>query len=96
MIKGYKVEVIPEGTKVIAAKAFANRTDLSSIEIPDSVTEIGDFAFSGCTNLASIKIPNSVKKIGFSAFAGCHSLDWSCMKFIIRKYECNYFSRAAR
>jgi len=78
MKKGYKVEngvgIIPEGTKVIAAEAFADCTDLSRIWIPDSVTEIGDFAFSGCTHLVSIKIPESVKKIGFSAFAGCHSL----------------------
>lgn len=78
MKNGYKVENwvgnIPEGTKVIAAEAFADCTDLSRIWIPDSVTEIGDFAFSGCTHLVSIKIPKSVKKIGFSAFAGCHSL----------------------
>ncbi len=78
MKKGYKIEkglwIIPQGTTVIAAEAFADCTDLISIAIPDSVTEIGDFAFSGCTHLVSIKIPESVKKIGFSAFAGCHSL----------------------
>ena len=80
MKEGYRVEnwvgIIPEGTKVIAAKAFADRTDLSRIEIPDSVTEIGDFAFSGCTNLICIRIPKSVKKIGFSAFARCSSITY--------------------
>ena len=84
--------IIPEGTKVISAEAFADCTDLTRIVIPDSVTEIGDFAFSGCTNLASIKIPNSVKKIGFSAFAGCHSLDYFDMPYSIETIDDRAFA----
>ena len=35
----------------IGSFAFYNRTNLTSITIPDSVTGIGDYAFEGCTNL---------------------------------------------
>ena len=53
---------------------FIECTNLTSIEIPNSVTSIGEYAFSGCTSLTSIEIPNSVTSIGGSAFYNCASL----------------------
>ena len=58
----------------IGYDAFERCTNLTSIEIPNSVTSIGDDAFSGCSNLATISIGNSVTSIGKSAFSNCSSL----------------------
>ena len=54
--------------------AFANKTTLTSVTIPSSVTSIGTYVFSGCTGLTSVTIPNSVTSIGVNAFAGCSAL----------------------
>ena len=48
--------------------------NLTSIEIPDSVTTIGEYAFSGCESLTSIEIPDSVTTIGNGTFARCNQL----------------------
>ncbi len=68
-----KTVVITGGTK-IAGYAFYDCSNITSIEIPSSVTSIGDYAFEGCTNLASIEIPSGVTSIGDYAFDGCLSL----------------------
>ena len=39
--------IVPEGTKSIAAEAFAGCSALTSVTIPSSVTEIGEGAFTG-------------------------------------------------
>ena len=54
--------------------AFGGCTDLTSINIPESVISIGDGEFSNCTDLISINIPESVISIGGYAFGGCSSL----------------------
>ena len=59
---------------VIDDAAFYERSGLTSITIPDSVTSIGGLAFSGCTGLTSISIGNGVASIGMSAFSSCSSL----------------------
>ena len=58
----------------IADRAFSERSDLTSISIPDSVTSIGDSAFSGCGGLTSVEIPGGVTSIGRGAFEGCTGL----------------------
>ncbi len=74
-----KTYVIPaeiDGKKVtrIDSYAFRDRTELTNITIPNSVTSIGWCAFYGCTGLTSITIPDSVTSIGGIAFNGCTSL----------------------
>ena len=54
--------------------AFKDCQDLTSVNIPNSVTSIGAMAFSGCSSLTSIDIPDSVTSIGDSAFSNCSSL----------------------
>lgn len=58
----------------IGKEAFKDRTGLTSIEIPNSVTNIDYMAFYGCTGLKSITIPNSVTSIGTYAFWKCTGL----------------------
>ncbi len=60
---------IKSGTKHIAAAVFYDRTGLTSITIPNSITSIGYNAFYGCTGLTSITIGNSITSIGSSAFS---------------------------
>ena len=52
----------------IGDKAFYKYPNLTSINIPNSVTSIGESAFEYCVRLASVTIPNSVKSIGDNAF----------------------------
>ena len=54
--------------------AFYSCRDLTSVEIPETVTSIGRNAFWGCSGLTSITIPSSVTTIGSGAFGGCKSL----------------------
>lgn len=64
----------PATQTTIGKAAFANRTDLVSVELPSTITEIGDFAFEKCSNLESVVIPGSVQKIGVAAFCECTKL----------------------
>ena len=61
-------------TKVIAARAFACCTIMTSIIIPEGVVGIGEFAFTECTSLTSIVIPASVERIVRYAFSKCTAL----------------------
>ena len=65
-INGFTVETIDHG-------AF-ERSAVTSVTIPDSVTFIGEAAFANCSNLTNISIPNSVTSIGLSAFEHCTRL----------------------
>jgi hypothetical protein len=58
----------------ISGNAFRGKTNISSVEIPESVSEIGEYAFEGCTGLRSIEIPENVNEIGMGAFQNCTSL----------------------
>lgn len=66
-----KINGIPVET--IDHAAF-ERSAVTSVTIPDSVTFIGEAAFASCSNLTNISIPNSVTSIGLSAFENCTSL----------------------
>lgn len=66
--------VIKEGVTVIAAKAFADCKNATSVEIPDTVTEIGDGAFSLCYALTSVELPDKLQSIGADAFYMCYAL----------------------
>ena len=60
--------------RFIGDGAFMRCKNLTSINIPSSVTSIGREAFTGCSNLTSINIPSSVTSIGDRAFSFCSNL----------------------
>lgn len=65
-------KVTHEGTEytvvAIGRNAFLYCTDLSSVELPNSLTSIRFAAFSGCSSLTSIDLPESVTTIEQSVF----------------------------
>ncbi len=73
LIAGCKNTIIPDGVLTIGDYAFSC-CDLTSINIPQTVTTIGDNAFQYCSSLTSITIPSTVTSIGNNAFYGCSSL----------------------
>ena len=58
----------------IGDSAFFNRSAMTGITLPDSVTEIAWGAFKDCSALSSITLPDGLTSIGDDAFAGCGSL----------------------
>jgi hypothetical protein len=66
---------IPDGTKAVGDKAFANCLMLTGITIPQSVTSLGDAAFISCEGLTAVTLPGQIKKIGSQAFAYCYMLE---------------------
>ena len=49
-------------------------SEITSVEIPNTVQQIGDQAFSYCNGLTTIEVPASVYLIGENAFSGCDKL----------------------
>ena len=72
------VVVIPSKINGVTVETIGHaafeRSAVTSVTIPDSVTAIHDRAFANCSQLTNISIPNSVTSIGFSAFEHCTSL----------------------
>jgi len=64
---------LTEGLTTIGDYAF-NKTSLTTVTIPSSVTSIGNGAFTSCNHLTSITIPAGVTSIGHYAFSNCNSL----------------------
>lgn len=63
------------GKKVVAIGEDAfSKTDIVSVDLPETVTAIGKNAFSSCAQLTSVKLPSSVETIGDSAFSKCEKL----------------------
>jgi predicted nucleic-acid-binding Zn-ribbon protein len=64
------------GTELIAASTYsmANRANIVSLILPDSIVEINSNGFSGYTSLKSVVMPN-VKTINTSAFKNCGQLE---------------------
>ena len=72
LVVGCMNTVIPSSVKIIDKSAFAHCSNLTSIDIPNSVTEIRS-SFNN-TGLINVVIPNSVKILEGWAFAHCKQL----------------------
>lgn len=58
----------------VGDKCFERCTDLTSVQIPSSVTRLGSMSFYGCTGLTSIQRPSSVTSLGDNCFSFCKRL----------------------
>ncbi|MFV0502044.1 MAG: leucine-rich repeat protein [Bacteroidales bacterium] len=52
----------------IGANAFADCSNLKSVNLPNTITNIGDYSFTNCFQLKDIVIPSSVNSIGVYPF----------------------------
>lgn len=52
----------------IGSMAFADCSQLYTVELPNTIASIEDMAFFGCERLTSIVIPDSVTRVSQSAF----------------------------
>ena len=55
----------------IPTNAFLACTNLTWIDIPNTITEIGDGSFNGCSSVEQLTIPSSITSIGKSSFENC-------------------------
>lgn len=55
----------------LAADAFAEQTELTSVTLPDGLKKIADDAFFNCTSLETLTLPDSVTSLTGAAFSGC-------------------------
>ena len=62
------------GTIAICDNAFNGCSEMSIINIPDSVQNIGSYAFRGCSSFGKINIPEGCTYIGTETFYGCATL----------------------
>lgn len=102
LLTGCVNTVIPNTVTSIGENAFCGLSDLTSIEIPESVISIGAGAFSFCFNLTGdLTIPNSVETIGSGAFFQCSGFDGTLtigesVRFIgdYAFRQCSHFTKA--
>jgi len=59
----------------IGDNAFEGMTQLTSLNLPFSLTTIGNSAFKDCSGLTTITMRNRVASIGQNAFQGCTSVN---------------------
>jgi len=71
-------ETLDAGSVIIDKNAFANCTDLDTVEFKAgaNISSVGDYAFSGCTAIESFSFDASaaITSIGNYAFSGCTGL----------------------
>ncbi len=75
---------------------YAERKDITEVNIPNGVTTIGERAFAKCTNLKKLIIPDSVTTIGASAFSECENLEEVVLSKNLKKLNYRTFADCKR
>ena len=67
--------LVPEGVTTIGSEAFSNRSLITSVVLPASVTEMeGSATFEACTNLTSVEIRGQITFLPHGCFFNCKKL----------------------
>lgn len=99
MIPEYIVKTNDAGTTTvvkvngISSSAFAGKTSIVEVKLPDTITEIPAGAFAGCTSLKNV-IGKNVTTIGEGAFKDCTALDDYTVTTQITSLGANAFQNA--
>jgi len=106
LLVGCKNSFIPNTINMIGDFAFTRCTELTTINIPNSVVSIGtnkeyygsydQGAFKGCTGITSLTIPNSVVTIGLNAFSECQNISYLKLSESLKEIGENAFNYCAR
>lgn len=66
---------VEKGVTSLGGKfAFTGCNNLTTVNLPDTLTSLGQSTFWGCSSLISIHLPDSLKSIGYGVFRDCLSL----------------------
>lgn len=71
--------------------AFAYCGNLTSVELPSSMTTLGNFSFRQCYNLKSITIPEGMTTLGNYAFMHCTGLQSITLPDTLRQIDGSVF-----
>ena len=74
LVLGCRNTIIPNNVAIIGKAAFAECTELATINIPNNIIEIGIDAFTKCTKLKSVRMSDSITSINATAFMDCPAL----------------------
>lgn len=66
---------VPAGVRNIQNGAFDGCTEITQIQLPDSVENVGR-AFLNCSKLRCFQIPESQSILDYCMFMGCTDLEW--------------------
>lgn len=69
-----EVDNVVYPVKYINTDAFQGCTNLTGINLPNTIEKINSRAFFGCTSLSTINLPSSLTEIGAAAFYKCSNL----------------------
>ncbi len=58
----------------VSNKAFGHQQQLTSVQLPESITYLGDSCFVHCNKLTTINLPESIMSIGKACFWYCSEL----------------------
>ncbi len=67
--------VIVTGGINVAEGAFSKCSNITTIQLPDTITTFSRDAFNGCTALRQINLPKNLTSIGAYAFSKCSNLN---------------------
>ena len=72
----YKIPNTDTSVRVeqVAASAFSNKTNITSVKFPDSIKQIGEHAFQFCSGIISVKLPKTLTSVGDFAFSDCANI----------------------
>lgn len=73
LICGCMNTIIPNSVKEIEAEVFVG-SNITTMDIPNSVDKIGEYAFADCKKLTKIKLSDNIKEIPEMLFANCTNL----------------------
>ena len=63
------------GLKTIGAYSFSGMSNLTELDLPDSVISIGSGAFQACTGLSTAVLGKNIQSLGNSVFSECSGLE---------------------
>ena len=64
---------------VIGTFAFGEKSSLTKVSLPDSVTSVDDYAFVRCRRLRAVCWPARLERIGRDAFGECAALEFDAI-----------------
>lgn len=83
--------IISEGITSIGDSALVGLTEMTSVDIPNTVTKIKRLAFADAWKLESITIPDGVTTLGYYCFERCKALKTVIIPDSVTEIGCDAF-----